>query len=265
MNFNIYIPGDATIIESISHCHTKAEATSYANTRYSSPVVVRDEAETRAFAAECAAIKMSGVAAPAVTINVAPSDAVVGEPAQEFIKVVSAGAAFELRIEGRSAPIVAAVYNGDDAQRLAACWDAFEGVDTRKIEGKSIVEYVCNEAYLKGMNPVDGSLEIGLSGLACQMLAESFAGQFEGSGAVNFLEVNMEHDTLGPFTVTIQRAQGMTPGALRARALTELRAAEAVLAQIEELTSKAGDVHADPAAVLKSIAVMIADYRLATG
>src|ERR1700682_5599517 len=94
-----------------------------------------------------------------------------------------------------------------NARRLAACWNAFDGIDTDKFDGKSISEYVCEEAYLAGMQPAPdgGGLNMGLSGLACQMFASSFAGQFKGSGAVNFLEVGMTHDELGPFIVTIHR------------------------------------------------------------
>jgi hypothetical protein len=110
----------------------------------------------------------------------------------------------------------------DIAFRLAACWNAFEGVPTDKIVGKSVDEYVCGEAYLEGMNPSGGSLHMGLTGTACQMLAESFAGQFVGSGATNFVEVAMSHKELGPFTVTIQRTHGETPAQQKAAALARL-------------------------------------------
>lgn len=118
-------------------------------------------------------------------------------------------------------------FGQDNAIRLAAAWNAFDGIATIKFAGKSVGEYVCEEAYLQGMTPAPAGLHMGMNGLACQMMAEAFAGQFEGSGAINFLEVGMEHDKLGPFTVTIQRANGKTPGALRAEALDELAAAQA--------------------------------------
>ena len=59
-----------------------------------------------------------------------------------------------------------------DARRLAACWNAFDGVDTDKIEGKTVGEYVASEAYLTGLVPSAGGTNIGLSGMACQMLAD---------------------------------------------------------------------------------------------
>lgn len=118
-------------------------------------------------------------------------------------------------------------FGQDNAIRLAAAWNAFEGIDTIKFAGKTVGEYVCEEAYLQGMTPAPAGLHMGMNGLACQMMAEAFAGQFEGSGAINFLEVGMEHDKLGPFTVTIQRRAGKSPGALRAEALEQLAAAQA--------------------------------------
>lgn len=139
--------------------------------------------------------------------------------------------------------ITGSIGAGDDvesianARRLAACWNAFDGVDTDKIEGKSVAEYVCQEAYLTGLQPAPGAagLNIALSGIACQMFADSFAGQFKGSGAINFLEVGMTHKELGDFIVTIQRVHGETPAQQKAAALAELAAAQT---RIEALETK---------------------------
>lgn len=122
-----------------------------------------------------------------------------------------------------------------NATRLAACWNAFEGFETEKFDGKSIAEFVSKEAYLMGLNPApDGAgAKMSLSGIACQLLAESFAGQFVGSGAINYLEVNLEHEAVGPMSVTIQRTEGKTPGHLRSLAERELAATKELLAQRE--------------------------------
>ncbi len=118
-------------------------------------------------------------------------------------------------------------------RRLVACWNAFDGVPTEKIEGKSAAEYVANESYLTGLIPIPGrGMELGLSGDACQLLADSFAGQFKGSGGVNFIEVQMHHKDMGPFTVTIQRQEGETPAQQKAAALRELAAARALLKEV---------------------------------
>ena len=105
----------------------------------------------------------------------------------------------------------AAVYKDADARRLVACWNACEGIPTDELEGVSIEEYVIQQAFITGMNPSPEGMDLGIRGLAAQMLAASFAGQFVGNGAVNYLEVRMSHPDVGPFTVTIQRIEGLTP------------------------------------------------------
>lgn len=114
-------------------------------------------------------------------------------------------------------------------RRLAACWNWCIDIPTDKLETKSIDEYVSEQAFLTGMAPAGDAFGFGLNGLACQMLAASFAGQFVGSGAVNFLEVNMSHPEIGPFTVTIQRHQGKTPGQMKAEVEQKLEAERASL------------------------------------
>lgn len=101
-------------------------------------------------------------------------------------------------------------------RRLAACWNACQDIPTEKLEGRTIAEYVSDEAYLQGMQPVGDGMSINLSGIACQVLAASFAGQFVGSQAVNYLEVHMGHPETGEFNVTIQRKEGKTPGQMKA-------------------------------------------------
>jgi hypothetical protein len=50
-----------------------------------------------------------------------------------------------------------------------------------------------------------------MSGMALQMLAASFAGQFKASGATNYLELSGSHPETGPFIITMQRKYGLTP------------------------------------------------------
>jgi hypothetical protein len=109
----------------------------------------------------------------------------------------------------------------EDARRLAACWNAFIGIPTEDFEGKAVDEYVGEQSFVRGMNTSAGQLDIGLTGKACQVLASAFAGQFIGSGAVNFLEVGMNHPEIGDFIVTMQRVEGETPATLRAKAEAE--------------------------------------------
>jgi len=110
----------------------------------------------------------------------------------------------------------------DYARRIAACWNAFDGIPTEQFEGMDVGAYVSGQAFIDGLYPnADGSATLGLKGKACQLLADAFAGQFIGTGAINFLEVNLRHKEIGDFTVTMQKASGLTPAALKAKAEAE--------------------------------------------
>lgn len=109
----------------------------------------------------------------------------------------------------------------DNARRVVACVNAFEGIDINKFEGKSVAEYLTSQTMLKHMGPDErGGFGMELEGGACRLLANAFAEQFKEAGAVNFLEVNFTSDTLGPISVIMQRSQGKTPGSI----LSEARA-----------------------------------------
>ena len=82
----------------------------------------------------------------------------------------------------------------------------------------SLEEYVCKQAFLQGMSVHESTLQLNITGLASQMLANAFAGQFKGSCATNYLELSFEHPDVGRFTVTMQKVSGKTPGQLKAEA-----------------------------------------------
>lgn len=129
----------------------------------------------------------------------------------------------------------------ETAKRIAVCMAACEGIATERLEGKSLAEYVAGEAFLTGMSPhPEGGAELGIQGLACQVLAASFAEQFKGADATNYLEIGMSHSETGPFTVTMQRVHGKTPATLRNEALMQrnqaIAAAEFFKGLIENLT-----------------------------
>jgi hypothetical protein len=123
--------------------------------------------------------------------------------------------------------------------RASVCLAACEGVETEDFRGRTIGEYVAEQAFLSGMMPAANGVEIQLSGVACQLLAASFAGQFVGAGAKNYLEVNFQHRQVGPLTVTLQRLEGKTPGALAKEAQGELDSALTVLS--DALSDADGD------------------------
>ena len=115
----------------------------------------------------------------------------------------------------------AALYHAADAKRLAACWNLLDGYDTEELEGVSLAEFVAKRAYLNEMTTNDG-LNISMSGMALQMVAASFAGQFKANGATNYLELSGNHPETGPFTITMQRTHGLTP-AQKLAAMTKQR------------------------------------------
>lgn len=107
----------------------------------------------------------------------------------------------------------------DDARRIVACVNAFDGIDLEKFEGKSVAEFVTSQTLLTGMGPDDkGGFGMQFEGGACQILAHAFADQFKRSGAINFLEVTFHSNELGELSVTMQRSNGKTPGNLLAEA-----------------------------------------------
>ncbi len=133
------------------------------------------------------------------------------------------------------------INSAEMAKRIAVCLNACDGIATDQLDGKSIDEYIAEQAFLTGMAPhPDGGAELGIRGLACQMLAASFAGQFKGHGAKNFLEFGMSHPEVGPFTVTMQRVYGKTPSTMRTEALMQrdqaIAAAEFFKGLIENLS-----------------------------
>ncbi|TNI85171.1 hypothetical protein [Aeromonas sobria] len=98
----------------------------------------------------------------------------------------------------------------ENARRIVACWNLLDGYPTEELEGVTLAEFVAKQAYLNEMTTNDG-LNISMSGLALQMLAASFAGQFKASGATNYLELSGSHPETGPFIITMQRKYGLTP------------------------------------------------------
>ena len=119
-------------------------------------------------------------------------------------------------------PWVEDAWDGDEEadanmRRIAACWNFCEGLSADDLS-KDFATYVSEQAYITGLNPAQGGMDMGLNGIAVQVLAASFAGQFKGSGATNYLEVRMHHAEVGNLLVTLQRLDGKSPAQFRADA-----------------------------------------------
>jgi hypothetical protein len=126
--------------------------------------------------------------------------------------------------------------------RATACVNAFQGIETDRIAGKTLGEFLAGEVRLNKAEPKpDGSFGFTFSGFAIQMMAEAFAEQFKAAGAVNYLELLFQHDELGPLTVTMQRVEGLTPVQKLAAAEERAEAAEQRLQQPIKLPKLSGD------------------------
>ncbi|HHP5355900.1 TPA: hypothetical protein ACSCXL_000345 [Aeromonas veronii] len=115
----------------------------------------------------------------------------------------------------------AALYHATDARRIVACWNLLDGYPTEELEGVTLAEFVAKQAFISQFDANDG-INLSISGVAVQLLAASFAGQFKASGATNYLEMSGNHPETGPFTITMQRKHGLTP-AEKLAAMTKQR------------------------------------------
>ena len=81
-----------------------------------------------------------------------------------------------------------------NARRIVACWNLLDGYDTEALEGVNLSEFVASHAEL-----------------AEKALIAAYASIFAERGATNYLEVKGARPELGPFTITLQRTEGLTP------------------------------------------------------
>ncbi|MGS5470454.1 hypothetical protein ACVD1N_25150 [Vibrio parahaemolyticus] len=69
-----------------------------------------------------------------------------------------------------------------------------------------------DEIYLNDMQVEEKGVSMQLSGSPLHILADSFVEQFKETGAENYLEIKFTHkETQEVYTLTIQKASGMTP------------------------------------------------------
>lgn len=143
--------------------------------------------------------------------------------------------------------MVAESVTAGNARRLVACWNLLDGYPTKELEGVTLAEFVAKQAYLNEMTTNDG-LNISMSGMALQMVAASFAGQFKANGATNYLELSGNHPETGPFTITMQRTHGLTPAHKLAAMTTQrdvlLEALELSLATMEHMGNALNEMDA---------------------
>lgn len=117
--------------------------------------------------------------------------------------------------------MVAESVTAANARHIVACWNLLDGYATEELEGVTLAEFVAKQAFISQFDANDG-INLSISGVAVQLLAASFAGQFKASGATNYLEMSGNHPDTGPFTITMQRKHGLTP-AEKLAAITKQR------------------------------------------
>ncbi|AUY11124.1 hypothetical protein [Aeromonas sp. ASNIH2] len=81
-----------------------------------------------------------------------------------------------------------------NARRIVACWNLLDGYDTVALEGVTLSEFVDSHPEL-----------------AEKAIIGAYTSLFAERGATNYLEVKGARPELGPFTITLQRAEGLTP------------------------------------------------------
>lgn len=111
-----------------------------------------------------------------------------------------------------------------DARRIVACVNQLEEFTTEELEQKPIGQLMAERAFLASAGPdaKSGGFAFNFEGGACGIMAAAFAGQLVGTGAPNFIEISFSHPEIdGLCTVTIQRANGKTPGQLRSEAVAQ--------------------------------------------
>lgn len=127
----------------------------------------------------------------------------------------------------------------DDGHESMTHADALAEIAAIRAENTMLRQHAAKQitdaTLLTGISPRNGGMDIGLEGGACQLLAEAFFDQFVEAGAVNFLEVRLESSTRMPgkaMTVTMQLADGVTPGQKIAEANARIAELEAQLDSI---------------------------------
>lgn len=91
------------------------------------------------------------------------------------------------------------------AGRLVACYNLLHGYPTEELEGVTLAEFVASHPEL-----------------AEKALIAAYASLFAERSATNYLEVKGARPELGPFTITLQRTEGLTP-AQKLAAMTKQR------------------------------------------
>lgn len=115
----------------------------------------------------------------------------------------------------------AALYHAADARRIVACWNLLHEFDTKAIEAGSFADFIGKQVYQHEIENANSG-ELRLSDVSLQLMAAGFAGKMKANAAENYMEFGLFHPDTGPITITVQRAEGLTP-AQKLAAMTKQR------------------------------------------
>lgn len=141
----------------------------------------------------------------------------------------------------------AALYHAADARRIVACWNLLHEFDTKAIEAGSFADFIGKQVYQHEIENANSG-ELRLSDVSLQLMAAGFAGKMKANAAENYMEFGLSHPDTGPITITVQRAEGLTP-AQKLAAMTKqrdvlLEALELSLAAMEHMGNAINEMDA---------------------
>ncbi|MDM5134017.1 hypothetical protein OB953_00120 [Aeromonas salmonicida] len=141
----------------------------------------------------------------------------------------------------------AALYHAADAKRLAACWNLLHEFDTEAIEAGTFADFIGQQVYMHEIENANSG-ELRLSDVSMQLMAAGFAGKMKANAAENYMEFGLFHPETGHITLTVQRAEGLTP-AQKLAAMTKqrdvlLEALELSLAAMEHMGNSLNEMDA---------------------
>ncbi|WP_421295779.1 hypothetical protein [Aeromonas sp. 604534] len=97
-----------------------------------------------------------------------------------------------------------------NARRIVACWNLLHEFDTKAIEAGSFADFIGKQVYQHEIENANSG-ELRLSDVSLQLMAAGFAGKMKANAAENYMEFGLFHPDTGPITITVQRAEGLTP------------------------------------------------------
>ncbi|MEH8253358.1 hypothetical protein [Aeromonas veronii] len=98
----------------------------------------------------------------------------------------------------------------ENGRRIVACWNLLHEFDTEAIEAGTFADFISQQVYQHEIENANSG-ELRLSDVSLQLMAAGLAGKMKANAAENYMEFGLFHPDTGPITITVQRAEGLTP------------------------------------------------------